>query len=414
MKSYQFTPADTLFLRNGIPFSKGSSDQEGVASQFPPNPATLVGAFRAALARCNGWNGAGKWPEGLNSILGDGPQNLGALSFQGPFLLLNGEPLFRAPHHLIGAVGSQGGWTPKALLRPGDEVRCDLGQVRLPDLAADADEPGKPTNSHWLTGTGMASVLRGQLPDTEQIKTNQALWREEPRIGLEIQSESRTAAEGQLYSTRHARLVRGVSIGLRVQGTPTNWNLPVGQMAPIGGESRFAECTEWSGTLPLASAHPSQSVPKEFVLVALTPLDLEDAACRGAIPLDLPGRPQVVCACLDRPQRVGGWDSNARRPLPLRNLLAPGSTLFCTVDEAVKLHEAIVRGDGLLSLGEHQNFGCGLMAIGVWPDESTLASADQAERRNRSSKDSRTPKAKRGSGKRRKGRKIPKRRGRRR
>ena len=123
-----------------------------------------------------------------------------------------------------------------------------------------------------------------------------------PASALEIQPESRTAVEGQLYSTHHVRTAAGVSIGLRVTGVPAGWNLPVGQMTPLGGESRFAECIEWSGTLPPPSGHPNKSAPREIMLVALTPLDLEDAACRGRVPLDLP-RPPSGRMRLPRPPR---------------------------------------------------------------------------------------------------------------
>ena len=73
-------------------------------------------------------------------------------------------------------------------------------------------------------------------------------------------------------------------------------------------------------------------------MVALTPLDLSTQACLGreALPVSILERDRVrlrvVSACLGRPQRIGGWDSLARRPLPLRSVLPSGSTLFCEVD----------------------------------------------------------------------------------
>ena len=109
MIAVQFVPLDTWFFRDGTPFTAQSAPQEDVGSLFPPYPPTLVGALRAALARANGWDEAGRWPPELCEVLGDGPEDLGVLSFAGPFLLRDGQPLFQAPRHLLGASREVGG-----------------------------------------------------------------------------------------------------------------------------------------------------------------------------------------------------------------------------------------------------------------------------------------------------------------
>ena len=74
-----------------------------------------------------------------------------------------------------------------------------------------------------------------------------------------------------------------------------------------------------------------------------------------------------MCACLERPHRVGGWDSLTRRPLPLRSLLPPGSTLFCEMADGERLAAAAFAG-GLARIGSRQEWGFGLVAFGVWPE----------------------------------------------
>ena len=124
MIGVRLEPVDTWFFRDGTPFAADSAPQDGVASLFPPHPASVAGALRAALARCNGWNGAGRWPTELDAVLGDGPDDIGALSVDGPFLLRDGQPLFRAPRHLLGSTDA-GAWTPRVLSSsgPGNRVR---------------------------------------------------------------------------------------------------------------------------------------------------------------------------------------------------------------------------------------------------------------------------------------------------
>jgi len=101
-------------------------------------------------------------------------------------------------------------------------------------------------------------------------------------------------------------------------------------------------------------------------LIALTPLDIEEAVVLGERALRDFGNARVVSACLDRPQRIGGWNSLAHRPLPLRCVLPPGSVLFCEVPENGR--KAVASCDGTVRLGVRCEMGFGLVALGAWPD----------------------------------------------
>ena len=237
----RFEPADTLFFRGGTPFTADSAPQDGVESLFPPHPATTAGALRAAFALCNGWSGHGRWAKHLGEILGDGPNDLGALAVDGPFLLRDCEPLFPMPRHLLGS-NEAGRWIPRLLLRPGPEVACDLGDaVRLPEVPQTAgDAQGfKPGDGLWLTCSGMEAVLCGALPPEDTVVSRHELWSEEVRIGLERDGAARTAVEGMLYSTRHVRLRRGVSLGLQVTGVPDGWGATLRAHGPFGRRKPF-------------------------------------------------------------------------------------------------------------------------------------------------------------------------------
>ena len=247
MIAVQFVPLDTWFFRDGTPFTAQSAPQEDVGSLFPPYPPTLVGALRAALARANGWDGAGRWPPELCEVLGDGPEDLGVLSFAGPFLLRDGQPLFQAPRHLLGA-SRECGWRPAGFLRPGSPVACDLGHVPLPEFPDAVGDAGtlKTADDVWLTALGMNAVLRGQLPGTDDVVSSRSLWTPEHRIGLKRDKAVRAAKEGMLYSSRHVRPGRAISLGVRVSGLPEE-STPraLSELAPLGGESRVAELTPW-------------------------------------------------------------------------------------------------------------------------------------------------------------------------
>ena len=368
MIGIQLEPVDTWFFRDGTPFTLGSSPQENVPSLFPPHPPTTVGALRAALARRNGWDGLTPWPDRIRRVLGDGP-DLGMLRFGGPFLLLDGVPLFPMPRHLLG-VPAADGWGPTSFLRPGRAVACDLGDdVRLPEPTGypstrDMQEAGV---GRWLTVAGMNAVLRGACPGKNEVVSSACLWSTEPRIGLARDSATRTAKEGMLYSTRHVRPQHGVSLGMHVGGLPSDWAAPFERLLPFGGEHRLAECQEWHCRLDLQAPLDRIKSVREVALIALSPLDIEGGVHVGRT-FDELGGIRVVSACHGRPQRIGGWDSLARRPLPIRSVLGPGSTLFCEIPDRERFADATTVRAGLARVGSRQEWGFGLVALGVWPE----------------------------------------------
>jgi CRISPR-associated protein Cmr3 len=369
-------PVDTLFFRDGTPFSAGSASQDDVGGLFPPHPTTVVGALRASLARRNGWSGRGRWPRELDEILGDGPDDLGRISLDGPFVVHDNEPIFRAPRHLLGSTEA-GRWRPRVILRPGAAVACDLGGgVRLPEApqTEHAVEELKPGDGLWLTRTGMNTMLRGQLPAEDEVMSTSQLWSEERRIGLQRDRGTRTAREGMLYSTRHVRMRPGVALGVCVHGLPEGWELPYGEVIALGGESRMVECRPWDVDLNLGAPLSALEGDGKVVVIALTPLDLAPQVCVGQVPVAAPGDVRVISACLGRPQRIGGWDSLARRPLPLRSILPAGSVLFCKIDNPLRFCDALAGITGLPRVGARQRWGFGVVALGAWPDESEVTS----------------------------------------
>ena len=379
MIGIRFDPLDTLFFRNGTPFAAGSAPQDGVGSLFPPHPGSVAGAVRAALALCNGWSGRGPWSQEIREVLGDGPEDLGVLSIDGPFVLRDDQPLFPAPRHLLGSIASDD-WTPQVLLHPGPEVVCDLGGVRLPVAPRTCDEIEtlKAGDRWWLTRTGMEAVLCGECPSaTTDVVPSSKLWSDEPRIGLKRDRTTRTAQEGMLYSTRHVRLTRGVSLGAQIAGVPEDWTLPFGRLVPLGGESRLAECQKWHIDSYLDVPLAEIAANRRMTVVALSPLDLDEDVYLGRQPIVALGGARVVSACLSRPHRIGGWDSLARRPLPLRSVLPPGSVLFCEGAEPGSFRgvtEAVEANNGVLKIGARQQSGFGLVALGIWPDVSEVTS----------------------------------------
>jgi len=396
MQWLELAPVDTWFFRDGRPYNQGEANQTGVASDFPPPPPTLVGALRAALARANGWNGRGSWPEDLKPLLGDGPKDLGALSFCGP--LLAGppqpggapEPLFPAPACLLGkpapTADDHGEADPKlaavTLLAPGKKAHSDLGQVAYPEPQA-SGEGWKPLDGYWITRAGLDAVLAGRTPPVETLLPPARIYKQEPRVGLERDHAKRTTGEGALYSPAHVRLQPDFALlaGLTVkdQALPTDWP-PADALIPLGGESRLASVSQYDKSRPVLPdlAPETQRVirnAQQFTLTLLTPGDWGHAENNivtwprpgDALP-DLPGA-CIVSACMERPVWIGGWDSIRREPLALRPYLPAGTTFFCEATGDADL-DAILNIHGQ-ALGGRVQHGFGRVAVGAWPTTAT-------------------------------------------
>ena len=361
----QLSAIDTWFFRDGTPFDMKGSSQSGVVGMFPPHPPTVAGAIRAAIARRKGWDGRTRWSGEFAAILGDGPADLGRLQITGPFVLRDGAPVFPMPRHVLGRVEPGGDWVPAALMRPANEhVSSDLGAaVRLPESGRDAasDDKRQPDAGagQWVTLEGLQRILLGELPYVTEIVPQCALWIGEGRVGIERTPESRTVADGALYSTRHVRLTEGVSLGLEISGVPESWYPTERDVIPLGGEGRLAVCEAWNATTRLSLEGPPRDAGTA-VIVALTPVLLGRQASEPAFP-----GARIVSACTDRPLRIGGWSSLARAPLPLRNAAPPGSTWFCELDDANAFRAAI--SNGLMHAGEATAAGFGLCAVGGAP-----------------------------------------------
>ncbi len=387
LKAYCLSPVDSWFFRDGRPFNQGEKAQIDVQSMFPPFATTIVGAIRAALARSMGWNGHGDWSADIKAKLGD-DQNLKPLKFQGPYLVrrTNGmiEPLFPAPLNIVGIEPpcSEVNWT-FARLNPGRGIDCDLGiGVKLP--TAKNATGMKSLNGFFFTQEDIKRILHGNelqlikpirgkmiscVPQGCETKPNQVemLWDLEYTVGIERNYLTRTAEEGAIYSAQRVRLCRGVALAMNVDGLSEDLKLPA--TLAFGGESRmaYAEPLERPIVMPEAPPLPSSGGIIQFTVTHLTPAYFENGLPRpGEEFREIPGA-KVISACLERPMKIGGWNSvPARRgPIPLKPFIPPGSTWFCEAEAGLVEKIRELKGS---HIGGYADFGFGQILIGSWKD----------------------------------------------
>ncbi len=393
LKAYCLRPVDSWFFRDGRPFNQGEKALIDVQSMFPPFATTIVGAIRAALAKSMGWNGHGDWSADIKAKLGDGP-NLKPLKFQGPYLIRRTdgmiEPLFPAPLNIVGKEPkcNEVNWT-FARLNPGRGIDCDLGKgARLP---ASKNATGmKSLNGFFFTQKDMKRILHGDelqlikpirgkmiswVPQGCETKRKQVetLWDLEYAVGIERNYLTRTAEDGAIYSAQRVRLCRGVALAMNVDGLSEELKLP--DTLTLGGESRMAYAEPLEKPIRIPEAPPLQPSGEiiQFTVTHLTPTYFESGLPGPGEEIQgIPGA-KVISACLERPVRIGGWDSSLDRkgdrkgPIPLKPFIPPGSTWFCEAEAGVA--EMIRKLNGC-HVGGYTDFGFGQVLIGSWKEDA--------------------------------------------
>lgn len=349
---------DTLFFRDGTPFHLGEGGSVQPRGSFPPSMMPLQGAIRTALARGRGWrpNHPNRWPEELGT-----PDDLGDLRLRGPFLRFGGERLYPIPLVLFGKWGAE-----LTRLVPGEKVECDLGQVRLPRLAQPVT--GKMLEG-WLTQDGLESVLRGEMPAVTEILQPEKMWKEERRVGILRNVDTRKAEAHHLYTATHVRPVKDLMVEVDVQGIPEDWNPEASLTLPLGGEGRMAYVTvsKKAGDQADFPRMPEWSQTEDtvrFTVTLLTPGRYRNTcSVIQTGPKGIPGR--CISASIGKMVSLGGWDLKRCRPRRSVSLLPAGCTWF--YEAKVEQLDQIKGLHGTFT-GEMNAYGMGQIAIGTWQE----------------------------------------------
>jgi len=340
MKLWTFNPVDSCFFRGANPFNAGEGGF--LDSQFPPTAQTMTGVIRATIAADNNVN----WDqfhrgeqEDIANLVGRNGDDAGALRFGGPYIIREKQRLFPLPMHLLYSDQHRK-W---AWLEPSEEaLLTDQGDLQLPTLCSNASEGSKPLANAWLDQTNFTSVLQGGAP-TDYYEQKD-FFKAESRTGIGRDNATRTVEEGQLYFTRHIRLINDVNLAMSVDGADA---MQVERMVRLGGEGRAAQLSIDS-TLPTVPER--KEINGKGIIILLTHGDF-----KGKSLPPLPKGLNITSACIGKAVREGGWDYKENQPKPLKSLVPAGSVYF------IEGNTALLGSH----IGDRTAFGYGEIAIGM-------------------------------------------------
>ena len=343
---YYVQPTDSLFVRGNLAFGDGG---EHGSALMPPPPSLFAGAFRSAIL--------GRDAGEMSAFLQDGhcadarlAACLGTPEVPGEFRI--------TWLSLAGQTHEQA--LPEALsLFPADLVCLESGfaclqpRERPAGVASSGDLPllatlvsskqEKPRSGFYLREAGLRRHLQGELPkDAERIKTS-AVHQRDPRLGIGLATESRSAEEGLIYTTEGFAFSPTSSASTRCPYASTgflvgiegaNELLPDQGQLRLGGDGHSAHYRRVAFEPPFSNA--VTGAVGYFRLVLQTP----GLFAQGWLPdgigregdefiLRGPGfSARLVCAALGRREIISGWDLFNWKPKPAQASSPAGSVYW--------------------------------------------------------------------------------------
>ena len=332
MTEYRFIePLDVLYLRGNKLF--GDAGAHGSAL-MPPWPSLAAGALRSRMLADHGVdfsdfaNDIAVQNPALAACLGT-PKEPGAFRIsaftlgQRPDAQL--EMCFPLPADVV-VQNKQPYLLKPQVLSP--KLRSSYPLPELPVLAT--GELGKPESGYWLNSAGLAKYLNGGLLTKAHLIETKKLWKLDPRLGIALNTHSRTADEGKIYTAETVALCSNAGFLVGVQGA--NDLLPNDGFLRFGGDSRAAKVQLASIRWP----EPNwKQIEKDrcFRLILATPgLFVEGWRLPG---LDdnhqwhwQGGSARLISASVSRAEVVSGWDLAQWQPKTAQRVAPVGSVYW--------------------------------------------------------------------------------------
>jgi len=335
-------PYDVFMPRGNSHFGVTSGDFGQI--RMLPAPSLFAGAFRSMLAA--------KKPADLFEIEnGRKPkssamaESLGSISEPGSFRVAmlalakveNGKHFmfFPMPADLVvfGERNKNKNSLVIAKIRPEAKpaaLNCPSPLPLMPILKAPLQ---KPSGGLWLNEAGFKSYLEGNIPASSDLVSEKDFWIKEIRVGITLDGQTRSAADGMLYSAEVISFGENIGFIAGLQGVDET--LPEKGELRLGGDARAAHFTRIKFKVPETSIGRIKE-SKAFRLVLASPGIfaegwLPDGVSRreSEFYLEKPGfSARLACATLNGNDIVSGWDMFAGKPKEAQRVVPAGSVYW--------------------------------------------------------------------------------------
>lgn len=374
-KTIHIEAIDTLFFRDGKPFSMG--DDVWADGIFPPLPSVVYGALRGALM----------FQKGLSVL--DLLEQTKDFKITNLYLLFNDEPAFPFPADLIKIKKAKEINFLEPIGFTNSSSICE--NVLAVPKALTKGKPVDLFGTSYLLQEDFKKYLKYDLEDVDAFKLSEYTTNE-PKTGIGRDNETRTTsgdAEGKMYRVGMQRLEKydnnnnKQQIKLAVEFENLDLDVENGGFIKLGAEGKTAHFYKGSNCQEINLLDSVKNNESKVIRICLTtpaifannqmPKWLENSKSTDGIELKL------LAYTLGKPVYVGGFDMQANNgkgyPKMMYKAVPAGSVYYISSERIEDLYNELLALNSLMELDtdEFKNFdkqGFGKFSIGIYPKQS--------------------------------------------
>ena len=357
-KTIELEALDTLFFRDGKPFTMGEDTwAEGI---FPPLPSVIYGALRTTY-----------FSEDIERFKTIQTKDDSALLRITSYCFKYGSRIyFPMPLDLIEVVNPTK-----------NGPRKELHFLKRNPLDGRSFASNMPT-SHFLqpdtnnfdfvengiiNSHDLAKYLALNISSADYHSLNDFTFLE-PKVGIGLNKDTRTSNDGQLYRVGMQRLDQlSFAVGFEFEQLD---NIPA--MIRLGGEGKAVQCQ----SIESKEIRQKISIPmplivgKRFKLYLATPALFTDGWKTSWMTTDHSEyrgiKIRLLAAAVGKPVPVGGFDMKEKSPKAMRKAVPPGSVYYLELEnetDNTRLEE-LFHNKSISEITDSQNQGFGITFVG--------------------------------------------------
>jgi CRISPR-associated protein Cmr3 len=331
MQTLKISALDTLFFRDGRPFTMGEDTH--AAGLFPPPPSVLYGALRTTYM-------AGKIQA---ATMADLIKETSRLSITGLAIVFNDRIHFPLPKDLVVKKDDENNAHPLKYVDAPDYARS-----LTPKTLQNGMEGKMAEKDFYISINHLRYYLR---KDGNEFPCKTLPIEKELKVGIGRKNETHIATDGMLY---RAVMQRPLGVSFSVQFD--NLTLDTEGVLQLGGERKAAhyesENVEYQG-LEMADSIDSN----EFKIYLATPAIFS----AGWKPSDILEEGCVIqAAAIGKPLHLGGFDVEKKMPKPMLQAVPAGSVYYVkaqSVEQAKRMAKKIETQISISEYYPEQGFG---------------------------------------------------------
>lgn len=349
-------PLDTLFFRDGKPFTMG--EDSWADSNMLPSPSVIYGALRTAVATENGISfeevekQLNKDNFSVESIYFYTDQNRLPMPLDFVELEGNANRNEKNQEWLVHALTLM----PKNKLVYKDKA-YPITHFLKPIAQADIIEDG------LITTADFEEYLQGYLEETKVKRIGKNYIKNEPKIGIALDDFSKTSQESSLFRTDMKRyhylnerengnfMQNSLQIGIRLKT-----DLAFNSLVRFGGEGKIIQLLDFTNN-NLSFKVNTEDIEFEdglFKVYLATPAIFINGLPNLLKKLKI--KATLLTACIGKPLNIGGYDLSKNEPKKMYKAVPAGSVFyFKSEDDLSLLHQN--QGIALSDVYPEQGFG---------------------------------------------------------